>query len=62
MYGGGVFAPPQKKTFNYFFLQNYNVAHRSLRNVNTVTIVNKFELLSAYECIAGEYPISNVYR
>jgi len=45
-------------------LQNYSVANRSLRNVNNVTIVNKFKLFSAYEyiCIAEEFPISNVYR
>jgi len=55
---GWDFAPTQKKRL-INFLHDYNVANRYLKNVINVTIVNKFELLSAYEyiCIAWEFPM-----
>jgi len=46
--GEGLCPSPEKNVL-LFFLQNYNVANRYVRNVNNVTIVNIFELLSAYK-------------
>ena len=48
--GEGLCPSPEKNVL-LFFLQNYNVANRYVRNVNNVTIVNKIELLSTYEYI-----------
>jgi len=66
--GEGALPLPRKKRLINFFLQNYNIVNKCLRNVNNVTIVNKNDLLSTYEymCILMQpmhcTGISNTYR